>query len=576
MNFDKRLWWMVRAVRAQFFLSVALALLAGIMLMAQAYALSQAIDRVYLKGADLDAILPLLAALLVIALARAGFLWGSTVFSKAVAVRVKAELRERLYTHLAALGPAYTRGERSGELSNTAVEGVEELDAYISEYLPQLFLSTLVPLSILIIVLPLDIFSGAILLFTAPLVPFFMILIGIAAGKESRKQWQALSRLSAHFLDVMQGLTTLKIFGQSRAQVAIIRQISDEFRSTTMSVLRVAFISALVLELLSTIATALVAVHVGLRLLDAEIAFDTALFILILAPEFYLPLRMLGLRFHAGMSGITAAQRIFEVLETPLPPATETVQPVLPDLRYDIRFEAVRFAYDDDRAALNGASFRIAPGHTVALVGPSGAGKSTVIQLLLRFITPTGGAITVDGIPLAALPADEWRAQVAWVPQMPYLFNASIAENIRLARPDAPLDAVITAAEQAHADAFIRALPQGYDTVIEERGSRLSGGQAQRIALARAFLKDAPLVILDEATANLDPETEMQLRDAIQTLMRDRTVLLIAHRLSTVTQADEILVINEGRIIEHGTHADLLSRNGLYHRLVTVYSGAAQ
>lgn len=576
MNFDKRLWWMVRAVRAQFFLSVALALLAGIMLMAQAYALSQAIDRVYLKGADLDAILPLLAALLVIALARAGFLWGSTVFSKAVAVRVKAELRERLYTHLAALGPAYTRGERSGELSNTAVEGVEELDAYISEYLPQLFLSTLVPLSILIIVLPLDIFSGAILLFTAPLVPFFMILIGIAAGKESRKQWQALSRLSAHFLDVMQGLTTLKIFGQSRAQVAIIRQISDEFRSTTMSVLRVAFISALVLELLSTIATALVAVHVGLRLLDAEIAFDTALFILILAPEFYLPLRMLGLRFHAGMSGITAAQRIFEVLETPLPPATETVQPVLPDLRYDIRFEAVRFAYDDDRAALNGASFRIAPGHTVALVGPSGAGKSTVIQLLLRFITPTGGAITVDGIPLAALPADEWRAQVAWVPQMPYLFNASIAENIRLARPDAPLDAVITAAEQAHADAFIRALPQGYDTVIEERGSRLSGGQAQRIALARAFLKDAPLVILDEATANLDPETEMQLRDAIQTLMRDRTVLLIAHRLSTVTQTDEILVINEGRIIEHGTHADLLSRNGLYHRLVMVYSGAAQ
>jgi ABC-type multidrug transport system fused ATPase/permease subunit len=260
------------------------------------------------------------------------------------------------------------------------------------------------------------------------------------------------------------------------------------------------------------------------------------------------------------------------VLETPVPAPPTARRSLIAPSRFAVRFEDVCYAYDGgDRPALNDVSFTIQPGHQVALVGPSGAGKSTVVHLLLRFVEPTGGRITVDGMPLETIPPDGWRRRIAWTPQLPYLFHTSVADNIRLARPGAPLDDVIRAAQLAHADAFIRALPAGYDTPIGERGARLSGGQAQRIALARAFLKNAPLLILDEATSNLDPDTEALLIDAMHTLKQDRTVLIIAHRLSTVYQADQIVVLDGGRVVESGTHADLLARRGAYHRLVTAH-----
>jgi ATP-binding cassette subfamily C protein CydD len=511
----------------------------------QAYALSQTISRVFLDRQTLADVRVLLVALLGLAIARAVLLWGGEVAANHVAGQIKTELRARLFAHLLALGPAYTRDEQSGELVNTMVEGIEALDAYFSQYLPQLALSALVPISILVFVFPLDALSGVVLLGTAPLIPFFMVLIGKLAAMQSRRQWTALSHMSAHFLDVLQGLTTLKLFGRSRDQTQIIARISNRFRKTTMSVLSIAFLSALVLEMLATISTAIVAVEIGLRLLYARLTFAEAFFVLILAPEFYLPLRMLGTRFHAGVSGVTAAERIFEILETPLKDASSSAPPSgqaregekVPSISLQvssldslergltggagIRFEDVHYAYDSrDRPALNGVSFGIMPGRKIALVGPSGAGKSTVAQLLLRFLDPTAGRIVVGDMPLSDLPAAAWRAQVAWVPQLPYLFHASVVENIRLARPDALPDEVMQAAQQAHTDEFIRALPDGYDTLIGERGARLSSGQAQRIALARAFLKNAPLLILDEATSNLDPETEAHLQDAIYTLMR--------------------------------------------------------
>ena len=463
--------------------------------------------------------------------------------------------------------------ERTGELAATALNGIEDLDAYFREYLPQLVLSLLIPFSILLFVFPTDVLSGLVMLLTAPLIPFFMILIGIVTGVRAKNQFAALSRLSAHFLDMLQGLTTLKLFGRSREQSRTIADISDRFRVATMDVLRIAFLSALALELISTISIAIIAVEIGLRLLYGKLSFEHAFFVLILAPEFYLPLRLLGTRFHAGMNGVAAAQRVFTVLETPVPPAPapDTLQPV-PVGDFSITFEAVHFAYDDGaRHALNGVSFTLPARHSVALVGPTGGGKSTIVQLLLRFIDPTEGYITVNGTPLAAFPADGWRDQIAWVPQRPYLFNASVADNIRLARPDAPLNDVIRAARQAHADTFVDALPQGYDTPVGERGSRLSGGQAQRIALARAFLKDAPLLILDEATSNLDPETETLLQDAIETLMRDRTVLIVAHRLSTIYRADQIVVLDSGQVIEIGRHETLLAHAGVYRDLVQAY-----
>lgn len=590
MNLDQRLLRQAVVVRVDLALTVGMGLLAGIVLVGQAHYLSRVVGRVFLEGKTESGVRPLLLALLILSLGRAGLSWGSEVAANRVTGRVKTDLRGRLSAHLLTLGPAYARGERTGELINTVVEGIEALDAYFSQYLPQLALAALVPLTILAFVFRLDFLSGLVLLLTAPLIPLFMILIGSLADALTRRQWTSLSRMSAHFLDVLQGLTTIKLLGHSRDQIQTIAQISARFRQTTLSVLRVAFLSALVLEMVATISTAIVAVEIGLRLLYGRLPFEQAFFVLILAPEFYLPLRLLGTRFHAGAEGATAARRIFEVLEQapPAAPAREAGEQsrrVLPPLRLHIRFADVHYAYRatsgygtpasndaGQRPALSGLSCQITAGQKVALVGPSGAGKSTVAYLLLRFIEPDRGTIMVDGVPLQDVTASEWRAQVAWVPQNPYLFHATLAENIRLAQPGASLDEVTWAARQARAHSFIQALPQGYDTLVGERGARLSGGQAQRIALARAFLKGAPLLILDEATSSLDPEHETLVREATERLMQGRTTLIIAHRLSTVYQADQILVIAGGRLVETGTHTTLLGQDGLYRRLVAAYS----
>ncbi|NPV67261.1 MAG: thiol reductant ABC exporter subunit CydD [Anaerolineae bacterium] len=574
MNLDRRLLRLLRGERPRLALTVGLGVLGGVLLVLQARVLSRAIAGVFLGGQTLVEVTPLLLALAGLALARAGVAWLSVSAADALAGRIKQALRSALYSHLLALGPAYTGGERSGELVAAALQGVEELDAYFRDYLPALVLAALVPLTFLAFILPLEPLSGLVLLLTAPLIPFFMVLIGALARGVTRRQWQTLSRMSAHFLDALQGLTTLKLFGRSRRQVEVIASISDRWRATTLGVLRVAFLSALTLELIATLSTAIVAVEIGVRLLYGLLDFEGALFVLVLAPEYYLPLRTLGVRFHAGISGVTAAVRIFDILETPAvasAPSLTVPSRSVPQ-RMCIAFNDIRYAYDGGRrVALDGVTFMVEPGQQVALVGPSGAGKSTIAALLLRFIAPDSGTITVDGVPLAAIAADVWRARLAWVPQQPYLFNTSILENIRLGRPGATPDEVIFAARQAGADDFICALPDGYATVIGERGARLSGGQAQRIALARAFLRDAPLLILDEPTAHLDAESEALVEEAIGRLLRGRTALIIAHRLHTVARADRIIVLDEGRVIESGSHAELRAAGGLYSRLLAAY-----
>lgn len=575
MKLDRRLLRQAWAARLALVLTIGLGLLGGIAIVGQAGLLSRAVSQVFLDGYTLSQVSRLLLAFLVLSLVRAAFTWGGEVAANAVAAHVKRDLRAQLAAHLLALGPAYIRGERSGELTNTVVEGVEALDAYFRQYLPQLALAALVPVTVLFFVFPIDWVSGLIMLLTAPLIPVFMILIGGVADALTRRQWTSLSRMSAHFLDMLQGLATLKLFGRSREQIRAIARMSDQYRHATMGVLRVAFLSALVLEMVATISTAVVAVQMGLRLLYGHLSFEQGFFVLLLAPEFYLPLRLLGTHFHAGMQGVAAAQRIYEVLGTEarvkagdeLDPATSTST-----LTLNLNLKDVHYAYDDgQRPALNGLSFDIFAGEKVAIVGPSGAGKSTVASLLLRFIDPDRGTISVDGRPLSELPPRAWRQQVAWVPQEPYLFHTTVAENIRLARPGATSEEVEHAARQAHAHAFIRALPQGYDTVIGERGARLSGGEAQRIALARALLKDAPLLILDEATANLDPEIEAQVQEAMERLLQGRTALIIAHRLGTVYRAGRILVMDGGRIVEEGSHGALLRAGGVYRRLVGAY-----
>ena len=360
--------------------------------------------------------------------------------------------------------------------------------------------------------------------------------------------------MSAHFLDMLQGLTTLKIFGRSRKQIETIAQVSNRFRDATLSVLRVAFLSAFALEMIATISTAIVAVEIGLRLLAGQLQFEQALFVLVLAPDFYLPLRVLGTRFHAGLSGVAAAQRIFEILEAPtgeLPDGSTAI----PEAWSTLSFNNVQYSYAaGQRPALKGASFSIERGQRVALVGPTGSGKSTIVNLLLGFIQPQAGAIELDGTRLADLDPHTWRAQIAYVSQQPYLFHESVLANIRLGKPDAALAEVIHAAQLAHADEFIRALPNEYETLIGERGVRLSGGQAQRLALARAFLKNAPVLILDEATSNLDAENEALIQDSIDQLMRGRTVLSISHHGQAGQHFDRVIALSHGQVVETTDH----------------------
>jgi ATP-binding cassette subfamily C protein CydD len=535
----------------------------------QAYFFSQIIESVFLDGDRIQDTYRFLWPALIFIILRSLTVFFSETSAGLIAVRVKAELRKRLLNHLFLLGPAFTREERSGEVTTVIVEGVAALEAYFNQYLPQIALAGLIPLTILCAIFPLDILSGVVLLVTAPLIPFFMVLIGKMAERLTQRQWKLLSRLGAHYLDVLQGLTTLKMLGQSKSQIENIRRISDTYAQVTLNVLRVAFLSALTLEMLATISTAIVAVEIGLRLLYGRLEFASALFILFLAPEFYLPLRLLGLRFHAGIQGTAAAERIFALL-TAMPRKHLGVQSSSKKMVMgDIHFREIHLAYDEGaRPSLNGVTFKIQAGKRIALIGPTGAGKSTVAGLLLGFLIPDSGQIMIGNTPLGEIPVDEVRQSISWLPQEPYIFNGTIEMNIRLANSDASEEELARAAQQAQLLDFIQSLPEGFKTIVGERGMRLSGGQRQRLALARAFLKQAEILILDEPSSQLDVETEEKIQDILDLLCVDKTVLIIAHRLTTVYTADHIIVFQKGNVIEEGTHESLLEYGGLYKTFI--------
>ncbi|MFF1968057.1 thiol reductant ABC exporter subunit CydC, partial [Streptomyces sp. NPDC058232] len=453
----------------------------------------------------------------------------------------------RLLDRAAELGPDWLSGQRTGSLVALATRGVDALDDYFARYLPQLGLAVVVPVAVLARIVTEDWVSAAIIVVTLPLIPLFMILIGWATQSRMDRQWQLLSRLSGHFLDVVAGLPTLKVFGRAKAQAESIRTITSQYRRATLRTLRIAFLSSFALELLATLSVALVAVAIGMRLVHGELDLYTGLVVLILAPEAYLPIRQVGAQYHAAAEGLSAAEEIFAILETE--PRAGGTADVPPSLRLELEGVTVRH---EGRAepSLDGASLVVDEGETVALVGPSGVGKSTLLNVVLGFTAPDEGRIRVGGVDLATLAPERWRERIAWVPQRPQLFAGTITENVRLARPDADDSAVTAALRDAGAYDFVAELPDGAQTLLGEDGAGLSAGQRQRLALARAFLADRPLLLLDEPTASLDGETEAGIVEAVRRLAAGRTVLLVVHRPALLSVADRVVVLEPGAVPE--------------------------
>ncbi|MFY1598102.1 thiol reductant ABC exporter subunit CydD [Micromonospora sp. WMMD737] len=542
--FDPRLLRRVPGARRDLAVLALLGVLAAGLVVAQATALAALLATAFEGRLDR----PALAGFATAVAARSLLVWAQGTVSARVAATVKAALRADLLGAVGRHGPGWVAGQRAGQLATLTGRGLDALDAYFTGYLPQLVLSVTVPLAVLARIFLADWSSALIIAVTLPLIPIFGALLGWQAQAATERQWRRLSLLGGHFLDMVAGLPTLRAFGRARAQTDVVRRMADGHRVATMKTLRIAFLSALVLELVATLSVALVAVPVGVRLLGGGLTLQTALLVLLLTPEAYLPLRAAGARFHASMEGLTALDEAL-TLSAAAPAPARDAGAAVPDGRGEIRFEGVTVAYERT-TALRDVTLTIRPGERVAVIGPSGAGKSTLLGLLLGFVTPTAGRVTVGGVDLADADADGWRRQVAWVPQRAHLFAAPLADNIRLGAPDTPDAVLATAVHDAALDDVVAGLPDGLATVLGERGHGLSSGQRQRVALARAFLRDAPVVLLDEPTARLDTAAEAVVLDATRRLVAGRTALLVAHRPALLADADRILRIEDGRVTE--------------------------
>jgi thiol reductant ABC exporter CydD subunit len=542
---DPRLVRRARPVRVLLGVDVALGVATAVLVLVQATLLARIVAQAF-YGASLRTVETDLALLALAFAARGLLAWGFEAVGGRAAADVLSQLRLELVARRLRAQPAALDGVEAGEVTAASMDGLGGLGAYFGRYLPQVVLACVVPLAVLGWVAAIDPTSALVMLVTLPLVPVFMWLIGRYTEERTRERWLALRLLSTHFLDVVRGLPTLRLLNRSRVQAVRIGEVGERYRRATMGTLRVSFLSGSVLELAATLGVALVAVTVGVRLVGGGLGLEAGLTVLVLAPELYLPLRQLGAQFHASADGIAVAERLLELVEAPDEIGSAGALAAPSPAAHPVRLEGVSFAYPARPGlVLDGLDLELFPGETVALVGASGAGKSTVASLLLGLAEPTAGGVSVGGVDLAGCDPAVWRRQLAWVPQRPTIFRGTVADNIRLGR--AGVRSVRDAAMLAGADRFIEALPLGYDTLVGDGGRPLSAGERRRIALARAFARDAPLVILDEPTADLDRTSAEVVAAAIERLRPGRTVLLIAHRPELALRADRVVVLEGGR-----------------------------
>jgi thiol reductant ABC exporter CydD subunit len=565
---DRRLAARVTVTRRYLVTAVAVGLVGTACVVAQAVLLATIIERSVLHGVSLGSVTPLLVGLVVAFVVRAGAVWVGEAAAQRCGATVTSVLRGQLLRHALDLGPVWLAGERAGELSLAATRGTTALDVYFGRYLPQAILAGLAPIGILAWVAWTDWVSLLVLLGVVALVPVTMILFGRRAAAETRRQWRRLSSLSARFLELIRGLPTLRAFGRAAQGRREVAAATEGLRQTTMATLRVAFLSALAMEFLAGIGTGLVAMVLGLRLLGGTVSLYTALAVLLVSPEVFLPLRRAGAEFHASAEGRAAAERILDLLDQPAgsvgnagatgpataggttpttatgPPSQPPRQTPVPGRPFPVRLDGVGVTFSGrSQPALDRFELTIDEGEHVALVGPSGVGKSTVLAVLLGFLAPEAGMVSIGGVDLADVDLAAWRRRVAWVPQRPHLFGGTLAENLRLGDPDAAperLDRVLEATGLAR---LVAALPAGLATRVGEGGITLSAGERQRVAVARAALRDAPFVLLDEPVAHLDLTTEALLREALDPWLDGRTVLVAAHRPELVARIDRTAVL---------------------------------
>jgi ATP-binding cassette, subfamily C, bacterial CydD len=563
MNIHRRLFQLAKDVHG-FLPGVALlSFLITIVVIFQMYFLSLIISEVFMTSEFNNQ--QWLYLLLLCIILRSALLWIRERFAQKQAVKIKSSMRLRLLDDIMNLGTSFTHTGKTGAIIASVSEGVEKLDDYFTRYIPSVIHIMILPAVIIVFTFYFDWPSGLIMLITGPLILFFMALIGTHAKKLTEKQWYAMSRLSSHFLDVLQGLKTLKIFGMSGRESGHVYDSSNRFRIVTMEVLKVAFMSGMVLELAASISIAIVAVQVGIRLIEGMMVFQAGLFVLLLAPEFYLPFRTLGLHHHAGMEGSAAAVEIFNITGKVNVNNSNRHKSFSYGKELSVVCENIHYTYPETRQhVLHGLYCHLQPGTLTAVVGPTGTGKTTFAHLLLGYLQPDKGRLLINNMPMNEMDMDQWQKNVAYVPQHPHFFNGSLLDNLLLANPSASAKQVEDAAIEAGAHHFISNLPNGYHTMLTDNAARLSGGEQQRLAIARALLKNAPLLILDEPTSNLDPESEQLVEEATSRIVEGRTTLVIAHRLKTVKNAHNILVFSNGIVAESGKHSELIRQDGIY------------